>query len=85
MNKNICVFCGSRPGSNDQWSTWAKDLGQGIATRNWTLVFGGGGNGLMGQIAQGALHQHHRADGQPLKRERQREPTRRSFAERIAL
>ncbi len=63
MNKNICVFCGSRLGSTNQWSTWAKDLGQGIATRNWTLVFGGGGNGLMGQLAQGALHQQGRVIG----------------------
>lgn len=55
MKKNICVFCGSRPGINPQFTTWAHDLGTSIAKNQHTLIFGGGGGGLMGSLAQGAL------------------------------
>jgi uncharacterized protein (TIGR00730 family) len=55
MNKNICVFCGSRPGKDPQFATWAYALGTQIANNNQVLVFGGGGGGLMGTLAHGAL------------------------------
>jgi len=55
MNKNICVFCGSRPGTDPNFATWAYALGAQIAKNNQVLVFGGGGSGLMGLLAQGAL------------------------------
>jgi len=55
MKKNICVFCGSRPGNNPDWSNWTYELGVHIAQNNLGLVFGGGGRGLMGQVASGAL------------------------------
>ena len=55
MKKNICVFCGSRPGNNPEWFQWALELGAQIAKNQQGLVFGGGSGGLMGQVAKGAL------------------------------
>ncbi len=55
MKKNICVFCGSRKGLNLEWEQRAQDLGQAIALRKDTLIFGGGGGGLMGVIAKAAI------------------------------
>ncbi len=53
--KNICVYCGSRKPLNQKISDQAKDLGQGIASRNWTVVYGGGKIGMMGIVADAAL------------------------------
>lgn len=55
MKKTICVFCGSRAGTNPEWIDLAKQLGQGIAERGWSLIYGGGNSGLMGLVADGAL------------------------------
>ncbi len=53
--KNICVFCGSRNGADPNFPIWSYELGASIAKNQQTLVFGGGGNGLMGIVAQAAL------------------------------
>lgn len=58
MSITVCVFCGSRPGSNPSWSTASSQLGSAIAKHGWRLVFGGGGGGLMGDLARGALASH---------------------------
>lgn len=58
MSITVCVFCGSRPGSNPSWSTASSQLGSEIAKHGWRLVFGGGGGGLMGDLARGALASH---------------------------
>ncbi|BEI42459.1 MULTISPECIES: LOG family protein [unclassified Polynucleobacter] len=58
MSITVCVFCGSRPGSNPGWSTASSQLGSEIAKHGWRLVFGGGGGGLMGELARGALASH---------------------------
>jgi len=55
MAYTVCVFCGSRPGKNPNWASAAHELGCQIASRAWRLVFGGGGRGLMGEVARGAL------------------------------
>ena len=55
MYKNICVFCGSRNGVDPNFPKWSYELGSYIAKNQQTLIFGGGGNGLMGQVAHGAL------------------------------
>ncbi len=57
MEKNtpaICVFCGSSPGVKPAYAAAAQDLGSGIGGRGWSLVFGGGNNGLMGIVARSA-------------------------------
>lgn len=53
--KSVCVFCGSSPGNNPVYAAAAKDMGQAIARRGLTLVYGGGRVGLMGIVADAAL------------------------------
>ena len=58
MDKNkpaICVFCGSSFGSNPLFREAARAVGSGIAGLGFSLVFGGGGAGLMGDVATAAL------------------------------
>ena len=53
-NHAICVFCGSSYGRDPRFRDAARDVGAGIAKAGWSLVFGGGGNGLMGDVAKAA-------------------------------
>lgn len=50
----ICVFCGSSFGRDPRFRDAARAVGAGIAKSGWSLVFGGGGNGLMGDVAKAA-------------------------------
>jgi len=58
--QRICVFAGSRPGKRSTYFETARALGQELAARGLTLVYGGGGVGLMGAVADTTLD----ADGQ---------------------
>ena len=51
---NICVFCGSSPGVNPAHLKLAGRLGAQIAKHGYSLVYGGGGLGLMGETARAA-------------------------------
>ncbi len=53
-NHAICVFCGSSFGDDPRFREAAREVGTGIAKAGWSLVFGGGGNGLMGDVAKAA-------------------------------
>lgn len=53
--KSVAVFCGSHTGNSPEYADLARALGREIATRNLTLVFGGGRVGLMGVVADAAL------------------------------
>lgn len=53
--KRICVFCGSSFGSRPAYKQAAERLGKTLAHRGLGLVYGGGGVGLMGAIADAAL------------------------------
>ena len=53
--KSICVFAGSAQGTKASYSKSAIDLGQEIAKRNYTMVYGGGSKGLMGVVADAVL------------------------------
>jgi uncharacterized protein (TIGR00730 family) len=48
----VCVFCGSSFGADPRFAAAAKRLGELIAARGLSLVFGGGGVGLMGEVAR---------------------------------
>ncbi|MGD2167408.1 MAG: TIGR00730 family Rossman fold protein [Gammaproteobacteria bacterium] len=50
----ICVFAGSRSGS-EPFVKAARELGSELANRSIGVVFGGGGIGLMGVLADAAL------------------------------
>ena len=49
---SICVYCGSRPGSNPLFAEAARLTGQWIGSRGGQLVYGGGRSGLMGMVAE---------------------------------
>ncbi|MGH6876283.1 MAG: TIGR00730 family Rossman fold protein [Rhizomicrobium sp.] len=52
--RRICVFCGSSPGNNPAYAQAARGLGRAIGEKGYTLVFGGGAVGLMGEVARAA-------------------------------
>ena len=47
----ICVFCGSSHGKDPAYTAAAQRLGVLIVENGFELVFGGGGVGLMGEVA----------------------------------
>lgn len=51
----VAVFCGARPGNDPAFGALARALGQGLAQRGWTLIFGGGHVGMMGEVADAVL------------------------------
>jgi uncharacterized protein (TIGR00730 family) len=53
--KRICVFCGSSNGRREIYSEQARLLGRKMAERGIGLVYGGGGIGLMGAVAQSLI------------------------------
>jgi uncharacterized protein (TIGR00730 family) len=59
----ICVFCGSSDDIAAEYLTAARRMGSAIARRGATLVYGGGGTGLMGAVANGALAEGGRVIG----------------------
>lgn len=52
---SICVFCGARFGSDPAAREVARQLGELLAAESIALVYGGGGVGLMGMVANAAL------------------------------
>jgi uncharacterized protein (TIGR00730 family) len=52
---SICVFCGSRTGTREDYLLAAEAFGRELAMRNIALVYGGGRVGLMGAVADAAL------------------------------
>ncbi len=50
--KSVCVYCGSRNGTNPAYSDAAKQLGAALAQEGWRLVYGAGDVGLMGEVAR---------------------------------
>ncbi len=52
---NLCVYCGSGSGRDTRFAEAARDLGRAMAENGIGLVYGGGSNGLMGEIARAVL------------------------------
>lgn len=57
MSKSICVYCASSDAVSPAFFQVANDLGALIAKNGYTLVYGGGNNGLMGALAI-STHKH---------------------------
>lgn len=55
--KRVCVFCGSSRGVGNDYAAAAVAIGRALAERNLALVYGGGGIGLMGILADAAIQQ----------------------------
>lgn len=53
--KRICVYSGSADGVNSVYYDSAYQLGQLLAKKGISLVFGAGKTGLMGAVAEGCL------------------------------
>ena len=51
----VCVFCGSSVGARPEYAEAARDLAAELARRHLGLVYGGGGVGIMGVLADAAL------------------------------
>ena len=52
---SICVYCGSRNGVAEPFVRVARQVGQWIGEHGGQLVYGGGNNGLMGEVADATL------------------------------
>jgi uncharacterized protein (TIGR00730 family) len=53
--RNICVYCGSSLGNDERFGEAADELGRALAAERIGLVYGGGGEGLMGRLARSTL------------------------------
>lgn len=53
--QSIVVYCGSSPGTNPIYQQVATELGEKMASRQIRLIYGGGGYGLMGNVADAVL------------------------------
>jgi uncharacterized protein (TIGR00730 family) len=53
--KNVCVYCGSGPGTDPRFVESAIALGKSLAENGVGLVYGGGSIGLMGAVAKAVL------------------------------
>ena len=53
--RSICVYCGSGPGRSPVYADAARALGRSLAENDIALVYGGGGLGLMGEVARATL------------------------------
>lgn len=53
--KRICVFAGSDLGNRPEYQEAAVQLGQELVKNGFELVYGGGGTGLMGVLANAVL------------------------------
>ena len=51
----LCVYCGSSSGDGGEQEDFARAFGSACAARGIELIFGGGGTGLMGAVADAAL------------------------------
>ena len=60
---SLCVFCGSRFGADPAARDGAVQLGELLAREDITLVYGGGGVGLMGLVANATLKRGGRVVG----------------------
>ena len=61
--KRIAVYCGSKTGRDPEFTKAAESLGKELAHKQITLVYGGGGIGLMGVIANAVLKNDGKAIG----------------------
>lgn len=54
--QSLAVFCGSKNGNNPAYKNDAARLGGLLAENNITLIYGGGGKGIMQAVADGAMN-----------------------------
>lgn len=52
---NITVYCGAASGNDPEFKKRAEELGRWIASKDYTLIYGGGNQGMMGAISAACL------------------------------
>ena len=52
---SLAVFCGSKSGNNPLYTKHAEELGNLLAIQKITLIYGGGGKGIMKPLADAAM------------------------------
>jgi uncharacterized protein (TIGR00730 family) len=60
---SLAVFCGSKSGNNPAYIDQAIILGYMMASRNITLIYGGGNKGIMGAVANAVLEKEGKVIG----------------------
>jgi hypothetical protein len=63
MIESVCVFCGSRQGGDDRYLEAAGRFGELAARAGLEVIYGGGRVGLMGAVADAAVHEGGRVTG----------------------
>jgi len=53
--QNICIYCGSSDQMNAEYLQAASDMGAALVERGLRLIYGGGGTGMMGALADAVL------------------------------
>jgi uncharacterized protein (TIGR00730 family) len=61
--RNICVYCGSGPGTDPEFAKAAHAFGAIMAENDIRLIYGGGSVGLMGAVASSLLAKGGQATG----------------------
>jgi uncharacterized protein (TIGR00730 family) len=52
--RRVCVFCGANEGNRPEYIQAGRELGALLAKNGMELVYGGGGFGIMGAVAEAA-------------------------------
>lgn len=63
MSKRVCVYCASSASCAPVYHAAAEELGRRLAKAGYTIVYGGGGQGSMAALANGALAESGRVEG----------------------
>ena len=61
--KSVCIFAGSSLGEKESYRNIASKLGQELVKNNFSIVYGGGSVGLMGEIANAVLNSGGKVTG----------------------
>lgn len=51
----VSVFCGSRLGTRPEFAEQSRELARGLVSAGHSIVYGGGGTGIMGVVADAAM------------------------------
>jgi uncharacterized protein (TIGR00730 family) len=63
LARAVCVYCASSHTAHPEYREVASRLGAALAERSITVIYGGGGRGSMGALADGALNKGGRVIG----------------------
>src|SRR5437762_918799 len=61
--RQVCVYCASSRSCDKEYHQAAHRLGAVLAQNGYAIIYGGGGVGSMGAVANGAIEQRGRVIG----------------------